>query len=73
MLLCNKASKSETISCKGQGRAQARKQALRTQGYTHVCVLKLADGSPCNHALKRTKGQLSSCGSPRSSSAGLTP
>jgi len=45
------------MSCKGQGRAQARKQALRTQGYTHVCVLKLANGSPCNHALKLTKGQ----------------
>jgi len=34
-----------------------RAQALRTQGYTHVCVLKLANGSPCNHALKLTKGQ----------------
>jgi len=34
-----------------------RAQALRTQGYTHVCVLKLANGSPCNHALKITKGQ----------------
>jgi len=34
-----------------------RAQALRTQGYTHVRVLKLADGSPCNHALKLTKVQ----------------
>jgi len=34
-----------------------RAQALGTQGYTHVCVLKLANGSPCNHALKLTKGQ----------------
>jgi len=25
-----------------------------------VCVLKLANGSPCNHALKLTKGQSSS-------------
>jgi len=42
--------RSKRISCKGQA------QALRTQGYTHVCVLKLANGSPCNHALKLTKG-----------------
>ena len=25
-------------------------QALRTQGYTHLCVLELANASPCNHA-----------------------